>query len=91
MAATEFEFHQRGIERLLELVHERGLTVLDGDRIRFAVEKRHGEWERMLGGRAGANLGGRFVAAMLAADRELSPEQVGELEALIVKGLPSPD
>jgi hypothetical protein len=77
--ADDFADHRASIETLLGLAAN--LSTVDEDRIRFAVRARHDA-----GGTADprdASTGARLVAAMLAADAELTEDQVAGLEALI--------
>jgi hypothetical protein len=80
------------IERTLELVREQ-LGDVTQDRIRHAVRSRRDPDQaiRMLVGTEAEHYGVLLVAALGDADRELTPEQVRELEQMIDDGLAKPD
>jgi hypothetical protein len=88
--ATTFESFRHQLGRLLTLADEQ-LTPADRDSLRFAIKKARSErldpeaLDLSLGGRTSriASLGGRLYSLMAAADQELRPERVAELEALI--------
>ena len=76
-------------DRLLDLVDER-LDDGERDRLRAAVEQRHGDWLPVVANTPAQGLTERLTGFLAHADRELPPDQVRELEALIRERLPNP-
>jgi hypothetical protein len=81
--ADDFAHHRAGIENLLVLAAT--LDEVDQDRIRFAMQQRRDPdgAASMIGPLDAPTPGARLVAAMLAADAELTESQVAELDTLI--------
>jgi hypothetical protein len=87
---AELEHFRAQTERLLDLADER-LDEGKRDQLRSAVEQRHGDWLPMVANTPVQGLTQRLTEFLADADRELPPEQVGELEALIRERLPKCD
>lgn len=83
----ETEHFRAQTERLLDLADEQ-LDLQERDRLRLAIVERRGDWFALVGGMPAQELAERFTALLADADRELPPDQVGELEALIRGRLP---
>jgi Na+/phosphate symporter len=82
--ADEVFVHYRAeIERLLDLVDE--LCPAEQDRVRQAVRLRRDDANarEQIHGTAAESVGGRLLDQLEAADAELMPRHVRELEALI--------
>lgn len=73
--------------RLLDLADDQ-LVLQERTRLRMAVDERHGDWFSLVGGLPMQELAVLLVELLADADRELPPDQVRELEALIRKRLP---
>ena len=84
---TELEHFRAQTERLLDLAADQ-LVLQERDRLRVAIDQRHSDWFALVGGTSVQGLAERFTALLADADRDLSPDQVRELEALIKKRLP---
>ncbi len=89
--AADYLHHRRGIEQLVALAVAQ-LSDVQQDRIRDAVAaRRNTEKARaFIDGTLAEGLGIRFLAAFAAADTELQPAQVDELESLIDARLAHP-
>jgi len=83
----KYESYRAGIERLLDLAHEQ-LDERERDRLRVAIDLRHGDWLAIVRDTSTHNLGERIVGQLAEADDELTPEQVRWLEVLIHERLP---
>ncbi|HEY7560951.1 MAG TPA: hypothetical protein VH650_02135 [Gaiellaceae bacterium] len=83
----EFERLRARVESILDLADEQ-LVLQERGRLRLAVEERHGDWFALVGGLPMQTHAERLVGLVGDADRELSPEQVRELEGLIRRRLP---
>ena len=84
---TELEDFRAQTERLLDLADER-LDDGERDRLRSAIEQRHGDWLPMVANSPVQGLTERLTGFLDDADRELPPGEVRELEALIRERLP---
>jgi hypothetical protein len=91
MVDDNFLRQLRGVQALLDLATEQ-LTDAQQDRIREAVFARGDiqEARAFIDGTDAEGAGSRFLAAFAEADRELQPDQVDELEALIDARLARP-
>ena len=91
--ADAFDAYRQQVERTLQHANEQ-LTPVAQDRIRHAVCLRRtdpDQAQRMLVGTAAENLGLPLLAGFDDADRELSRDEIAELERLIEAGLTAPD
>jgi hypothetical protein len=83
-----YESYRLQIDRLLDLAYEQ-LDERERDRLRVAIDLRHGDWLAIVRNTSTHNLGERLVGQLAEADDELTPEQVRWLEVLVHERLPS--
>jgi hypothetical protein len=87
VSAREVEPFRDQLEGLLDLADEQ-LDRRERDRLRLVIGQRHGDWFAWVGGLPVQQLAERLIGLLEDADKELTPEQVRELESLIRKRLP---
>jgi hypothetical protein len=83
----EYESYRLQIERLLDLADEQ-LDERERDRLRVAIDLRHGDWLAIVRDTSTHNLAERLIGQLAEADDELTPEQVRWLEVLVQERLP---
>ena len=84
-----FETYRAGVDDVLRTVVKRQAQQLD--QLRTAVELRHGDWTGILKNAVLPDLGKRLIQQLAEADKDkqVTPEQVAQLEALIYERLPA--
>lgn len=84
---AELDDFRAETERLLALADDQ-LALQERARLRAAIEERQGDWFALVGGTSVQGFAERLAGLLAEADRELPPDQVRELEALIRKRFP---